>query len=148
MKKLILGLAAIISLNACSDNDSPSQEIDSGLFTINITQTGDYQSYRCIIAGNMTDSDFIDCSGQTQDLLVNYLLNDFESCSLKSTDKATQLSGSVRVGDMKIGLVTAGEMTLEIKIQLDGETIWERIIQQTEDGEPKIETFDLDPADY
>lgn len=148
MKKSILALIALTMLNSCSDGDTTSQEIDNGRFTISISQTGDYQSYRCLIGGVMTDSDFVDCSGQTQDILVSYLLEDFENCTLESTGKATQLSGSIIVGSRKIGLTAAGDMTLDIDIRLDGETVWERNIQQTEDGDLISEAFDIDPADY
>ena len=96
MKKIIYFLSLSFLMLSCSnDETTDTDEIDNGIFEIQINQGGDFQSYETVITTSLTGSSFTDCEGNEVDNLILYSLTNIESCSIKANNTATQMTGSI-----------------------------------------------------
>lgn len=150
MKKIIYFLSLSFLMLSCSnDETTDTDEIDNGIFEIQIKQGGDFQSYETVITTSLTGSSFTDCEGNEVDNLILYSLTNIESCSIKANNTATQMTGSILLKKLDSNNPDIGDSTFNVNILLDGESIYEatEIRTNTTFSNEQI-NFDLNPADY
>ncbi|MEO0573596.1 MAG: hypothetical protein AAF039_17980 [Bacteroidota bacterium] len=147
MKKTIYALL-ILFVFSCSDSDDPSETIDSGRFEIEITQTGDFGQYLSSITATMTGTQINNCDDENVPNLIVYDISEFANCTISGVGSATQLTGTLIVGEPEPGLINVGDMTLSVVIRLDGETVQSESFSQTATSDNVSYNFDIDPADF
>ena len=142
-----LPLLIILVIIGCSDDETPNDEISSGRFEIELTQTGDFGQYLSSITATMTGTQISNCNDENVPNLIVYDISDFGNCTISGVGSATQLTGTLIVGEPEPGVMDVGDMTLSIVIRLDGETVQSETFNQTATSDNVSYSFDIDPAD-